>query len=301
MPVVGEIDMNAPAALVVAWRAGRNAHGAELKSGVHVTDALRENARESLNVIASAPERPYNPDDEQDEEYPVLSASQEELLDTALLEIVLTGSSLPLITPAELRKREIALYALLVGDDPESRAVFARKGNPVSLAGKSVVALFDRTLTRVTRPVLAFDSTFDLVLHGDSVWILNQNNFESIFRESEMVLAHTSEWVDQLHQVLPIEAGSKDWLATRLRQNSVLRRKIQSILRSSYLPILTAEMLRERMIDHGLAPERLMRDDALVFDRDTEKEILLILNEDLWTGDFSGDQYAAARKARRHT
>jgi hypothetical protein len=42
-----------------------------------------------------------------------------------------------------------------------------------------------------------------------------------------------------------------------------------------------------------------MRDDALVFNKDTERDLLLLLNEDLWAGDFSGQQYAAARKARR--
>jgi hypothetical protein len=53
------------------------------------------------------------------------------------------------------------------------------------------------------------------------------------------------------------------------------------------------------MTAHGLKPEDLMKDGSLVFNNDTENDLLLFLNEDLWTGDFSGDQYAAARKARR--
>ena len=70
-----------------------------------------------------------------------------------------------------------------------------RKGNPVSLAGKGVVAVFDDALTRVTRPILAFDSTFDVVLLGSSVWILNQKNFEALFKESEAVLpARRNGW-----------------------------------------------------------------------------------------------------------
>jgi hypothetical protein len=39
--------------------------------------------------------------------------------------------------------------------------------------------------------------------------------------------------------------------------------------------------------------------EHLVFNKDTERDLLLFLNEDLWAGDFSGGQYAAARKARR--
>jgi hypothetical protein len=58
-------------------------------------------------------------------------------------------------------------------------------------------------------------------------------------------------------------------------------------------------IIHAKMAAHGLNPEELMKDGSLIFDRDTEKDLLLFLNEDLWTGDFSGDQYAAARKARR--
>ena len=177
--------------------------------------------------------------------------------------------------------------------------IFVRKGNPVSLATKGVVAVFDDTLTRVTRPILAFDSTFDVILLGSSVWILNQKNFEGLFKESEAVLARTSEWVDQLSQVLPIADDGREWLAAGSARTRSMRRKIHSILRSRYLPKLTPDILRARMSAHGLVPEDLMKDGALIFNRDTEKDLLLFLNEDLWTGDFSGDQYAAARKARR--
>ncbi len=299
MGAIQEIGITEAATLIVAWRAGRNAHGAVLRAGGQVIDALRGYAREALDIINSGHGRPYNPDDEQDEDASFLTASQDELLDTALLEQLRTGSSLPLIAADEIRNRTLALYALLIGNDPDSRVIFVRKGNPVSLAAKGVVAVFDDTLTRVTQPILAFDSTFDVILLGSSAWVLNQKNFEGLFKESEAVLARTSEWVEQLSQVLPIAGDGREWLASRLRQNSVMRRKVHSILRSHYLPKLTPDILRAKMAAHDLIPEDLMKDGALIFNKDTEKDLLLCLNEDLWTGDFSGDQYAAARKARR--
>jgi hypothetical protein len=299
MGAIEEIEIDAAATLIVAWRAGRRARGAVLRAGGQVIDAMRGYAQEALQVITSGHGRPYNPDDEQDDDTAFLTASQDELLDTALLEQLRTGSSLPLIGANELRNRTLALYALLIGNDPGSRVIFVRKGNPVSLAAKGVVAIFDDTLTRVTRPILAFDASFDVILLGSSVWILDQKNFEGLFKDSEAVLARTSEWVDQLSQVLPIADDGRDWLASRLRQNSVMRRKVQSILRSRYLPSLTPDILRTRMTAHGLKPEDLMKDGSLIFNDSTEKDLLLFLNEDLWTGDFSGDQYAAARKARR--
>jgi Domain of unknown function (DUF4868) len=295
MAAVQEIDIGAAATLIVAWRAGHSAHGAVLKAGRQVTDALRGHAQESLDIVGSGNGRPYNPD----EETPYLTASQDELLDTTLLELLRLGFSLPLIGADELAKRTLTLYALLIGNDPDARAIFVRKGNPVSLATKSVVAIFDDTLTRVTHPILAFDSAFDLILLGSSVWVLSQKNFEGLFKESEVVLARTAEWVDHLNQVLPISAESKEWLVDRLRQNSVMRRKIQSILRGGYLPKLSPDTLRAKMAGYGLVAEDLMEGGSLIFNKDTERNLLLFLNEDLWTGDFSGDQYAAARKPRR--
>ena len=300
MGAIQDIDIDAAAAtLIVAWRTGHSAHGAVLKAGGQVIDAMRGHAQETLHIIASGQGRPYNPDDEQDEDAPFLTANQDELLDTALLEQLRIGSSLRLIGADELRKRTLALYALLIGNDPNSRLMFVRRGNPVSLATKSIVAVLDDTLTRVTQPVLAFDSTFDVILLGSAVWVLNQKNFEGLFKESEAVLARTSEWVDQLNHVLPIADDGREWLTNRLRQNSVMRRKVQSILRSPYLSRLTPDILNAKMAAHGLIAEDLMKDGSLVFNKDTEKDLLLFLNEDLWAGDFSGDQYAAARKARR--
>jgi hypothetical protein len=42
-----------------------------------------------------------------------------------------------------------------------------------------------------------------------------------------------------------------------------------------------------------------MDDDGLIITKETERDILLLLNEDLWRGDFSGQQYAATNKSRR--
>lgn len=299
MPLAEEIDMNALATLVVAWRSGRNTYVRVVKSGGDVISSLREYSKAAFNNIARGQGRPYNPDNEQEEECPFLTTDRSELLDTALLEQLDRGASLPPITPEEMRERTLALYAILIGNDPDSRISFVRKGSPVRLATKSVVGVFDQTLTRVREPILAFDSAFDVVLRGNSVWVLKQKNFEALFKESEAVLAKTEEWAESLRSHLPMADDSQQWLATRLRQHSVMRRKVQSILRSPYLPTVTPEILRNKMRNHGLNPESLMKDDALVFSKDTEQDILLLLNEDLWTGDFSGEQYAAARKARR--
>jgi hypothetical protein len=301
MATIDKINTTGAITLLVAWRTGRNAHGRVVKAGGDVITSLQSYATQARNLIKNNEGRAYDPNDEQDEECAFLTADRDELLDTALLERLQAGASLQLATEHDLRERTLVLYALLIGDDPDRRTAFIRKKNPVSLASKGLVALFDQTLTRVTRPLLAFDSFYDVVVSPEAVWILNQKNFELLFKESEAVLAKTAEWVEDLAKSLPISDKGREWLAGRLRKTSVLRRKVQSLLRSEYLSKLTPEMLREKITERGLDADELLQDGALVFNKDTERDLLLLLNEDLWTGDFSGEQYAAARKARRAT
>jgi hypothetical protein len=296
---IEDVDIDASAAtLVVAWRAGRIAACRVVKAGGEVIAVMRQYAKASQQRALEGQGRPYNPDSIQETEDAYLFASQDELLDTALLAQIKRGASLPQIKSDELRKKKLALYALLVGNDPASRLIFIRKGNPVSLASKGLVAVFDETLTRVTQPILAFGDQFDLLLYSDEAWIFNQPHFEALFKESAAVLAQTAKWVDDLSQILPIETGGKDYLAVRLRQNSVMRRKVQSILRSKYLSNLRIDILIKSMKEHNLDSSKLLADGKLVFSKETEMDMLYLLNEDLWTGDFSGDQYAAASKER---
>ncbi len=287
------------ATLVVAWRSGRNAHGRALKAGGDVTSSLRRYAMGALNKIDSTEGRRYDPSDEQDDECSYLDTDREELLDTALLDTIFKAASLSQAIDDDLRSHSIALYALVIGNDPDKLTAFVRKGNPVQLAKKSLVALFDQTLTRVEKPLLAFDTFYDVIIRPSQVHILHQKNFETLFKESEAVLAKTSEWAESLGKALPILAESVEWLSNRLRQTSVMRRRVQSILKSEYLHQLTNDVLREKMESRGLDPEKLMDGNQLILNKDTERDVLLLLNEDLWTGDFSGEQYAATRKARR--
>lgn len=287
------------AVVVVAWRTGKKAHGRVVKAGGDVTGALRVYASDIENKIANGSGREYDPNDEQDDETTYLKADREELLDTALLEEIFKGASLPLASDEVLRKRPLVLYTLLLGNDPSKLRAYIRKRSPIHLAKKGIVALFDQTLTRVEKPLLAFDNFFDVVVYPDSVTIFHQKNFEGLFKESQAVLSKTTEWAESLSRSIPLNTDSVEWLAKRLRETSVMRRRVQSLLKSEYISKLTIETLRLKMEQQGLDPERLTEGDSLVLNRETEREILLFLNEDLWTGDFSGDQYAASRKSRR--
>lgn len=288
-----------PATVLVAVRTSSSVYGRSVKAGGEVTDELRRFASESLAFVRGMPGAAYDPGAEQDEDDGFLEASTEELLDTELLHEIRRGHSLEQVTNEDLR-RPIALYALAVGEDPESLTIFVRRRTPVQLARKGLVAaLVDQSLTRVRDSLFAFDEYFDLIVYPDRAVILNQRNFEALFKESDAVLAKTGEWVGKLRETIPMSHGSADRLSTRIRRNSIMRRRVQSILRSDYLTDLTPDRLRAKMVERGMDPDVMMDDDGIVVNEQTEKGILELLNEDLWTGDFSGRQYASSQKRRR--
>ncbi len=161
-----EIGTDGAATLIVAWRGGRNVYCRVLKAGGDVIDMLRSYTALAVQRLSDSDGRAYDPDDQQEAEQVYLSASREELLDTVLMAQIERGSSLPLVSPNDLRQHTIVLYALVIGNDPDSRTIFIRKGSPVKLATKSLVAVFDQTLMRVTDPILAFDQDFDVIIRG---------------------------------------------------------------------------------------------------------------------------------------
>jgi hypothetical protein len=286
--------------VVIAWRTGKNAHARTVKAGGEVTQALRSYAQQTLSTINDGAGHPYDPNGEQDDDHAYLEASTDELLDTALLAEIRKGASLHAAVKEDFQ-RPLALYAVVAGADPENLVAFVRRGNPVQLAKKGLVAAaVDQTLTRVADALFAFDRQFDLVIYPSTVHILHQNNFEALFKESEAVLAKTAEWARQLADSIPMSDVSSQRLAARIRGNSIMRRRVLSIIRSDYLSSLTPALLRQKIEEHGMDPAKMLEEDGnLIVSADTEKSVLQLLNEDLWTGDFSGAQYASSKKSKR--
>jgi hypothetical protein len=296
MPELEGFDSKAPLSLIVGWRSGRTVQGRDLVIANAVEAELRKYAVESASKLDLPGGRDFDLDDEQGEA-PFLRVPADELMDHVLIDTIRSGSSLPTASAQEARR--LQFYAVLLGSTPEDRTIFVRRGSPIKLADKGLVALFNDALNKVTVPIFAFDPWFDVIVYKEKVWVLHQTNFKALFKDTETVLAKTSEWVDELSTVLPIEGASKAYLAERLRANSHLRNKVQAILKKPHIAKLTPSDLTDAMMKHNLDPGELMPNGSLVFTSSTEKDILFLLNEDFFKGDFSGDPYAASKKSPR--
>jgi hypothetical protein len=291
------VETRGAATVIVAWRTTSLVHGRVVEARGSVVEHLRRYAEETAQTISTAVGQPYDPDGDLGESQ-YFTASRDDLLDAAVVDVLAMGEGLPAATQIDL-DRTLAFYALLLGNDPRNRSAFIKKGNPIKLGDKDLVAVFDQGLTRITQPILSFNPDFDVVVTADGVWAFDKANFEGLFKETAIVLAKTDGWVEQLSSAIPIASASKVQFASRLRVNSVLRKKVLGILRSPHIARLTPAEIRSKMKFHGLDPELLMEGDELVFTREHEGDLLHLLNEDLFTGDFTGEQYAAARKLRR--
>jgi len=283
--------------LVVAWRVGRNVVARKVKIGGPVEEALSQYATDAAAVVEASEGRQYDPDEDQ-EELGYVFSSRAEAWDTALLEELWKGDALPNLEPEELGKTFVC-YAALVGSGP-STALYIRKSNPISLATKSLVAGYiGGALTKVENRVFAFDSNFDVIVTADRLFALNKLRFELLFKDSAAVIAKAPEWVDEMASLLPMSPESKANLESNLKTSSLLRRKITSILSREYARALTVDTIRSKMELHGLEVERLMPDGELLFSPENTRELVRLLNQDLFRGDFSDEEFAAGSKQRR--
>lgn len=284
------------ASLVIAWGVGASVHARTIKIGGDVESTLRAAAVETASALKSG--HPYAPDtDLEDDSH--LVANRADLLDTELIGELERGPSLDLATEDEVRTKRISCYALVIESATE-RAVYVRKRSPITLATKSIVArLIDGTLDSIDEPLFAFDKKFDVIVADEDIYILDKRNFDLMFRDSEAVLAKAPEWVDSLDSTLPLTKTSGEFLVAALRQNSTYRTKFHAMIARPYLATLTPSALKKKMKAHDLDPAVYMPGDELDFNPNTVKDLLRLLNEDLFVGDFSQEQYAAAAKRRR--
>lgn len=279
--------------LVVAWASGKTSIGRLVKTGNEVEESLRSHAKSAVESLTDPAQ--YAPDaDIEDSTH--LEADTNELLDTSLVEVLRKGASLPLATQDEIKTKTLLCHAALIGDGNNS-AIFVKKRSPIQLAKKSMVAqLVNGTLDRISSPIFAFDNRYDAIITSSKVYILNKSAFEGLFKDSAAVLSKTRDWVDDVSSTVPMTEGSAEVLDQTLRRNQFLRKKFLAVKNRPHIRTLTPDDLREEIRRHGHDPAEMMDGDQLTVKDTNVKLVLQILNEDLFSGGFSLDRYAAGSK-----
>lgn len=279
--------------LVVAWVSGQSYAARQVKMSDEVADKLKSYADGALGGLSDP--TPYAPDaDVEDNSH--MEAPRDESLDTALIEELSKGASLDLATEHELRTKTLICHALVVTPNI-GVTVFVRKRSPIQLAKKSLLAaIVHGRLDELESPLFAFDNRYDAIVTDEKVYVLDKRAFEALFKNSPAVLAKTSDWINEVAAVIPFADGSADELDTILKRNSVLRNKFLAVRSRPYLPTITPDTLRSEMAKYGLDPAELMDGETLKVTGQNAKDVLRLLNEDLFSGGFSQQHYAASAK-----
>lgn len=288
-------------AVAIAWTSGKTYHGRFVETGGEVERELRRIATQSWDRIHAADtmRRHYDPDANQ-EPGEVLQVAVDETVDIGMIDCIANFAALPSATEEDLKAhRHQACYAVILGDG-DDRKIFVRKTNPVQLASKSVISSFmNGALVKVSGPLLAFDGGFDVIYHSSGLYALSQRHFEGLFKDSEVIRARAGVWVDQIFETLPVSDEGLGYLKERVAEGLLLRNRIHSILKKSHVQSMTIDRFRQSLYQHGLSESDYIVDGKLTISKANERELLQILNESYYYGEFTGTPYSADNKRER--
>jgi len=287
-------------ALVVAWRERGEFHFKLIDTSKQVTNYLRGLADNANELLENFDARPYSieADLEQDEYFTASLEGREE--EAALRNLIVNVDGMDQVGSANLPERPLTFYAVVVGNRPESRTAYLRKTNPMKVA-KPGWGLFEfgDTLTTIDNPVFVVESSFDLILRPDVIDILRPAVFENLFYEMTGVDAKIRGWVTSISRALPMDRMTAGLLTAACRTKPRLRRRLQAIQERGHLANVTLAQFRREIRRHNLEVARFIKNGEISADEVNHGLLLQILNEDLFRGGLTDEEFEAERKTLR--
>jgi hypothetical protein len=284
--------------LIVAWWSGALLKSSRVPLTVGVAEELRDICRGVLTDLDEREERPWHPDalNESDE---YLLATLEQLGNESEVLRVVQSAEFDVLSAAELPNRDFFFYAL-IGGPANRRVAFIRKYNIRRGLRRRLVTIFGETLSKVDGQIFTFDDKADVVIDPQyGVAILATNPFQYLFRASPEMIARMPQYVSEISQSLPIGDDAKSMLIELAQGNMSVLRRLQNIATRGHLPSVSMGTIKDEMRNHGLDPTEFIVDGCLVFDRASVKDILKLLNEDLFRGGLTGQDFQVDRKSAR--
>lgn len=324
------VDVAGDITLAVARRSGRRLHGYKVEFASGAGEVIRDVCRETLERVRQRTARQYEASLRIDDQREYLAVPDEQLVmhesfrpkrqrrapgskddgnpavtsietDPQVRELLRRASGLDRLPAEHLTRFAFQFYAAVVGSDPARRTSFVRKKNPAKVLkrGGLVFSYGDR-LTEVRDPLMLLDDRFDLIVAGQGLAVLEQDVFESLFRDVE-VLAERYPVYAKAFETLRLGESELEILVDRCRRDSRLGARLRQIYESGHLAagnVSTKQVIRE--IDRLELPrDRLLSDGKLDFSGADASTILKLLNDDLFIGGLSKVSYEAGSKARR--
>ena len=282
--------------VVVSRQTADGFESAKLAADELAGDAFRSFCRRTMDELADRVPIAYTVDAELDPSEVFILDNEEDTAElSSLTNLGVVASTLPPIAPSALDLK-IQIYAVVVGDD--DRIVFVKRTNPsVAHAGGRWFAPSGQRLTRLEQPAFAFSPGFDLILGAGWVVVLNQSNFEKLFREIGLVDKHIKGWVDGITTHLPMDKAEETKLLEAARADSRLWRRLREIHRRGHLAEVSIADIRKYAKKVNVDPDNITKAGKLIFDPMDRCWFLHLLNEDLFRGELTNTAFEAQRKS----
>jgi Domain of unknown function (DUF4868) len=229
-------------------------------------------------------------------------------VDPSASTILAKASSLPLLPMSELRDdmgnskgRSYVFYAAVIGDDADDRVAFVDRWNPyqAALSGR-IVTWFGDDLRRITGPLLVFERSFDMVVTGTNIAILNAHAFETIFRDIDAMVDRVPGWTEAAISALPFDKATADRIEALAEHNKRLVKQIRGMYESgAFSKPITINELRKEMQQQKLDASRLIKNGKLALDDDDIPTLLKLVDEKLSVGWHTGTPWEIGIRAKR--
>lgn len=302
-----------PLTFFVGWLSGKSYQLRQLKLHLDIEEEFRHIAREVLEGaegmkgVLDRESETWAPDAQIFPET-YLECSIEEVgdapkltgrpKDERFLKVLQAAEDLLVIDAKDLEARDLSIYGFAIGS-PHERIVFIRRANPRrGLRRGKFLGRYSDSLRRVEDPVFAFDGLIDLVVVGKRLVVLSQNAFSMLFRDQTELKKLVPKWGETLTSHFPVEEASLARLVSKAGRDSRHRQRLESIVSRGHLKGLTKEGLQEAMEACELDPKKFFTSEGkLRVEEGDEAALLYFLNEDLYRGLITGEQYRADKKA----
>jgi hypothetical protein len=284
-------------ALVVAWREKGAFRFGQVDTAGEVTGYLRDLVNKFERQVRDLHSRPYSIEaDLEGDEY--FSADLENRAEEADLRTqIVTVDAMEQVGSNDLPEKPITFYAIVVGNRVGDRRAYVRKTNPMKVVKPGWLFFeFGETLRSISNPVFVLENEFDLILRSETIDIFNPKVFELLFYTLTGVDASIRTWVRNVARSLPMSAPTLDLLSNACRTKARLRRRLHAIKQRGHLADVTMPRFRQELRRLNYPSARFIRNGELSADPSDYGLLLQILNEDIFHGGFTDDEFAAERK-----
>jgi len=295
-PNLEDVPVEESLDLVIATRQREALQAYDVQLQPDAEQALRQACREALDHLRSARAVPFGPDVYLDEDEYLAVAESVVGADHPVLATVGRAGHLEQLELSSSPR--VWFYAVVVGDDPDSRWAFVRKSDPhVVTKGRSVVFTGANALRVLKTPVFVFEDRFDVIIGGGGIAALRTTPFEILFRHAEQLDERAEAWIKTISEQVAIDDESASLLLSESKRSTSIARRVRSIHDRGHLAGVGMATIRAAAESRGLDVTSLFDGENLVLREGTDLQgVLRLLNEDLFAGALTGQEFAADRK-----